>query len=196
MCRILSQATPTQLTKDALIYQALLCGLKDYVEKNGFKGVLLGLSGGVDSALTLCLAVDALGASRVQAILMPSRYTADMSLEDAMQQAEAMQVKYTILPIEPAFKTLLTTLAPSFKGLAPDITEENLDAKEIIARGYKAEDVFTVIKLIKRNEYKRRQAAPGVKISPVAFGRDWRYPITSGYFNGTALHVPKMLLAK
>ena len=279
------------LSKEALIYQALVCGLRDYVEKNGFPGVLLGLSGGIDSALTLSLAVDALGASRVRAVLMPSRYTADMSNEDAQQQAEALQVHYTTLAIEPAFQVLLTTLAPSFNGMPADITEENLQARirglllmalsnktgsmvlttsnksetavgystlygdmaggfavlkdvlkttvyalasyrnsleptiplrvltrapsaelapnqtdqdslpdypcldgiitgymdenlsadEIIQRGYKAEDVLKIIHLIKRNEYKRRQAAPGVKISPCAFGRDWRYPLTSGF---------------
>lgn len=288
--RLRGDITPL-LSKEALIYKALVCGLKDYVEKNHFPGVILGLSGGVDSALTLCLAVDALGASRVHAVLMPSRYTATMSGEDAKLQAEAMHVSYTTLPIEPAFNALLTTLAPSFSGLAPDITEENLQARirgvllmalsnktgnmllttgnksetavgyctlygdmaggfsvlkdilkttvyalcnyrhtiapvipqrvltrapsaelasnqtdqdslpdydildaiitgymednlspdEIIQCGYKAEDVMKVVKLIKRNEYKRRQAAPGVKISTCAFGRDWRYPITSEF---------------
>ena len=286
--RILAEVAPL-LAKEPLIYQALMCGLKDYVEKNNFPGVLLGLSGGIDSALTLSIAVDALGPSRVHAVLMPSRYTANMSTEDAIQQAETMQVSYATLPIEPAFNTLLTTLAPSFQGLATDTTEENLQARirgvllmalsnksgnmllttsnksetavgystlygdmaggfavlkdvlkttvyalahyrntltpviparvltrpptaelatnqtdqdnlpeyaildaiitsymddnlsanEIIQRGYKAADVLKVLKLIQRNEYKRRQAAPGVKISTCAFGRDWRYPITS-----------------
>lgn len=279
------------LSRDALIYQALLCGLKDYVNKNKFPGVLLGLSGGIDSALVLALAVDALGASRVHAVLMPSRYTADMSVDDAKQQADTMQVNYTTLPIEPAFETLLTTLEPCFQSLSPDTTEENLQARirgillmalsnktgnmllstsnksetavgyctlygdmaggfsvlkdvlkttvyalahyrntlstvipervlkrppsaelagnqtdqdslpdyaildaiitaymeenlgteKIIAKGYKAEDVLLAIKLIKRNEYKRYQAPPGVKISSRAFGRDWRHPITSGF---------------
>jgi NAD+ synthase (glutamine-hydrolysing) len=279
------------LTEEALIYKALVCGLRDYVEKNNVKGVLLGLSGGIDSALTLSIAVDALGPSRVHAVLMPSRYTATMSVDDAKQQAETMQVTYSTLPIEPAFKTLLTTLAPSFKGSPPDITEENLQARirglllmalsnktgnmllttsnksetavgystlygdmaggfavlkdvlkttvydlahyrnsltpvipsrvitrppsaelaanqtdqdslpdyavldaiisgymndnlsaeEMIQRGFNAQDVSKVIKLIRRNEYKRHQAAPGVKISSCAFGRDWRYPITSGF---------------
>ena len=279
------------LPHDALVYQALVCGLKDYVEKNRFPGVLLGLSGGIDSALTLCLAVDALGASRVQAILLPSRYTADMSNEDAAIQAKALGVNFITLPIEPAFTTLLETLAPSFNGLPADLTEENLQARirgvllmalsnksgnmllttsnksevavgystlygdmaggfavlkdvlktsvyalaryrntlkpvipervltrapsaelannqtdqdslpdysildailtgymnnnlsaeDIIQHGYAAEDVLKVIRLIKRNEYKRRQSAPGVKISTCAFGRDWRYPLTSGF---------------
>jgi NAD+ synthase (glutamine-hydrolysing) len=281
------------LSREALIYQALLCGLNDYVNKNNFPGVLLGLSGGIDSALVLALAVDALGASRVHAVLMPSRYTASMSIEDAIQQADAMQVSHTTLSIEPTFKTLLTTLSPCFHGLTSDTTEENLQARirgillmalsnktgnmllstsnksetavgyctlygdmaggfsvlkdvlkttvyslahyrntlspviplrvltrapsaelagnqtdqdslpdyaildaiitaymednlganEIIAKGYKPEDVLHTIKLIKRNEYKRYQAPPGVKISLRAFGRDWRTPITSGFHN-------------
>ncbi len=280
------------LSREALIYQALICGLRDYVEKNNFPGVLLGLSGGIDSALSLSIAVDALGPSRVQAFMMPSRYTASMSNEDAKEQAETMGVRYASLPIEPAFKALLSTLAPSFKGLKPDITEENLqarirgtllmalsnktgmmllstsnksetavgystlygdmaggfavlkdvlkttvyalsyyrntlsnviptrvltrapsaelatnqtdqdslpnyaildgiitaymdnnlDADEIIKSGYEPHDVVKVLHLIKRNEYKRRQAPPGVKITTCAFGRDWRYPLTSGFF--------------
>ena len=279
------------LPKEALIYQALMCGLHDYVEKNNFPGVIVGLSGGIDSALTLALAVDALGASRVHAVMMPSRYTASMSNTDAKEQAETMQVQYTTLPIEPAFNTLLETLAPCFKGYAPDVTEENLQARirglllmalsnkkgsmllttgnksetavgyctlygdmaggfavlkdvlktevyalaryrnsisqvipervltrapsaelasnqtdqdslpdyaildaiisgymednlpidEIIKRGYKKEVVLKVIQMIKHNEYKRRQSPPGIKITTCAFGRDWRYPITSGF---------------
>ncbi len=279
------------LNKDALIYQALVCGLRDYVEKNKFPGVLLGLSGGIDSALTLSIAVDALGASRVHAVMMPSRHTALMSEEDAELQAKTMHVKYSSFSIEPAFNTLLATLAPSFTGLAPDTTEENLQARirgvllmalsnktgsmllstsnksetavgyttlygdmaggfavlkdvlkttvyalahyrnslapvipsrvitrppsaelannqtdqdslpeyavldaiitsymddrldsaQIIKKGYNTVEVLKVLKLIKQNEYKRRQAPPGVKISECAFGRDWRYPLTSGF---------------
>lgn len=277
--------------EDKLIYEALVCGTHDYVEKNGFSGVLIGLSGGIDSALTLTVAVDALGASRVDAVLMPSRYTADMSLEDAKQQAETLGVKSTIIPIEAVFNTFLDSLAPSFWGYNPDTTEENLQARirgvllmalsnktgkmvlttsnksetavgyatlygdmaggfavlkdvlktrvyqlahyrnslssvipervltrppsaelaanqtdqdnlpeyaildaiikaymegnltadDIIQRGYSSTDVHKVIRLIKQNEYKRRQAAPGTKISPRAFGKDWRLPITSGF---------------
>lgn len=288
--KITGQITPL-LEPEQLIYEALLCGTRDYVEKNGFPGVLLGLSGGIDSALTLAIAVDALGADRVHAVMMPSRYTADMSLEDAKLQLRALGVTSTILSIEPAFKSLLTTLTPSFAQLPEDTTEENLQARirgillmalsnktgkmvlttgnksemsvgyatlygdmaggfavlkdvlktqvyalaryrnrlsaiipervitrppsaelaenqtdqdslpdyaildaiikaymehdlaaeEIIQMGFPATDVNKVIRLIKRNEYKRRQAAPGVKISPRAFGRDWRYPITSGF---------------
>ncbi len=279
------------LEKDALIYQALVCGLRDYVEKNHFPGVLLGLSGGIDSALTLAIAVDALGASRVHAIMLPSRYTANMSSDDARLQLQALNVQHTTLSIEPAFNTLMKTLAPAFVNHAPDTTEENLQARirgvllmalsnktgnmllstsnksetavgyttlygdmcggfavlkdvlkttvytlaryrnnicpviperviqrppsaelapnqtdqdslpdyaildaiicaymnerlsaeDIIARGYKQDDVQRTIKRIKYNEYKRRQAAPGVKVTACAFGRDWRYPITSGF---------------
>ncbi len=279
------------LKKEALIYQALVCGLRDYVEKNKFPGVLLGLSGGIDSALTLAIAVDALGASRVHAVMLPSRYTADMSSQDALEQLQTLNVQHMTLPIEPTFETLLTTLAPAFQNRAPDTTEENLQARirgillmalsnktgnmllttsnksetavgyttlygdmcggfavlkdvlkttvyalarfrnsisavipervitrppsaelapnqtdqdslpdyaildaiisgymnerlcaeDMIARGYKPEDVQRTIKLIKRNEYKRRQSAPGVKITACSFDRDWRYPITSGF---------------
>lgn len=283
------------LTKEALIYQALVCGLRDYVEKNNFPGVLLGLSGGIDSALTLAIAVDALGASRVHAVMMPSRHTATISHEDALEQLNTLNVQHTTLSIEPTFNTLLTTLAPSFPDKSPDTTEENLQARirgillmalsnktgnmllttsnksetavgyatlygdmcggfsvlkdvlkttvyalaryrnslnaviperviqrpptaelapnqtdqdnlpdyaildgiiqcymnerlsseEIIARGYTPEDVHHIIKLIKRNEYKRRQAAPGVKITTCAFDLDWRYPITSNFAQAT-----------
>ena len=279
------------LKKEALIYQALVCGLRDYVEKNHFPGVLLGLSGGIDSALTLAIAVDALGAARVHAVMLPSRYTANISSEDANEQLRILNVQHTTLSIEPAFDTLMKTLAPSFINRTPDTTEENLQARirgillmalsnktgnmvlttsnksetavgyatlygdmcggfavlkdvlkttvyalalfrnsisaviperviqrppsaelahnqtdqdslpdyaildaiicaymnerlssdAIIARGYPEEDVLRTIQLIKRNEYKRRQAAPGVKITTCAFGRDWRYPITSGF---------------
>ncbi|MFZ1861903.1 MAG: NAD+ synthase [Candidatus Competibacter sp.] len=273
------------------IYQALVLGVRDYVQKNGFPGVVLGLSGGIDSALTLAVAVDALGAERVEAVLMPSRYTADMSNTDAELEAEALGVKYHILPIEPAFQAFLQILQPVFAGLPPDIAEENIQARcrgvllmaisnktgkmvlttgnksetavgystlygdmaggfapikdvlktmvyrladwrnrqspiipqrvfdrppsaelrpdqtdqdslppydvlDAILRGYVEEDrsvqelvaagfdratVERVARLVIVNEYKRRQAAPGVRITPRAFGRDRRYPITSGF---------------
>lgn len=279
------------LEQNQLIYKALVCATRDYVEKNGFSGVLLGLSGGIDSALTLAIAVDALGASRVHAVLMPSRYTAQISNEDALIQLQRLNVEYSILPIEPIFNSYMSTLAPLFKNLAPDTTEENLQARirgmllmalsnksgkmvlttsnksetavgyatlygdmaggfavlkdvlktqvyalanyrnsiepiipervitrapsaelaenqtdqdslpayeildaiikaymennlatdDIIAQGYSPADVHKVLRLIKQNEYKRRQAAPGIKISSRAFGKDWRLPITSGF---------------
>ncbi len=278
-------------TKEETIYLALCTGLRDYVYKNGFKNVLVGLSGGIDSALTLAIASDALGPEQVQAVLMPSRYTADMSNEDALIEAQALGVQIESLPIEPIFETILTSLQPVFKGKPTDLTEENIQARirglllmalsnktgklvlttsnksevavgyatlygdmcggfsvlkdlfktevyalaryrneisqvipkrvierppsaelrfdqtdqdnlpdyseldqilflfidkkqnvsEIIAQGFEAETVHRVLSLLVKNEYKRQQAAPGVKISPTAFGKDWRYPITSGF---------------
>ncbi len=113
----------------ALIYQALMCGLRDYVNKNQFPGVLLGLSGGIDSALTLAIAVDALGASRVKAVFMPSRYTADISEEDALIQIRTLNVAYEILPIEKSYQAIIETLAPVFVDQQADTTEENLQAR-------------------------------------------------------------------
>ena len=273
------------------IYSALVLGVKDYVRKNNFKGALIGLSGGIDSALTLSIAVDALGAENVEVLIMPSRFTADMSNEDACQQANTLGVSYEIISIEKPFESFLEILQPRFKELATDTTEENIQARcrgillmaasnksgklvlttgnksemavgyatlygdmaggyaplkdvwktlvyklavwrntesqvipervisrppsaelrhdqvdqdslpdydvldpileqyieldispeKIIQLGYDADTVYHVIKLVDRNEYKRRQAAPGVRITERAFGRDRRYPITSGY---------------
>lgn len=273
------------------IYRALVLGVRDYVEKNGFPGVVLGLSGGIDSALTLAIAVDALGPEQVEAVLLPSRYTADMSNVDAEAEAQALGVRYHILPIEPAFLAFLQILEPLIAGLPPDTTEENLQARcrgvllmaisnktgklvlttgnksetavgystlygdmaggfapikdvlktmvyrlaawrnlqspvipqrvfdrppsaelrpdqtdqdslppyevldailhgyveedrsveELIAAGFDQATVERVARLVILNEYKRRQAAPGVRITPRAFGRDRRYPITSGF---------------
>jgi NAD+ synthase (glutamine-hydrolysing) len=273
------------------IYNALVLGTKDYINKNNFKGALIGLSGGIDSALTLCVAVDALGAKNVEVIIMPSRFTADMSNEDAIAQAKTLGVKHEIIPIEKPFEAFLEVLAPRFKDLPPDTTEENIQARcrgillmaasnksgklvlttgnksemavgyatlygdmsggyaplkdvwktlvykiarwrntqqqvipervisrppsaelrhdqvdqdslpdyeildpileqyieldippeQIIKNGYDAEAVYRMIRLVDINEYKRRQAAPGVRITERAFGRDRRYPITSGY---------------
>jgi len=275
----------------AAIYQALMLGVRDYVDKNGFDGAVLGLSGGIDSALTLALASDALGPRRVEAVLMPSRYTAQMSLDDARAQAEALGVGHREIPIAPVFDAFLDLLAEAFAGLPADTTEENLQARcrgvllmalsnkfrrillttgnksemavgyatlygdmaggfaplkdvpktlvyqlaayrngvapviprrvierppsaelapdqkdsdslpdyplldailerfverdqcqeEIVAAGFDPATVRRVIGLVVRNEYKRRQAPPGVRISRKAFGRDRRYPITSGY---------------
>ncbi|HEY9018899.1 NAD+ synthase [Thiomicrospira sp.] len=277
---------------EARIYEAIKLGIRDYVHKNGFKGVLLGLSGGIDSALTLALAVDALGADQVEAVMMPFRYTAQISIEDAQAQAETMRVKYDSLPIESLYNSFEASLAERFEGYEMDLTEENLQARirgtllmalsnklgklvlatsnksesavgystlygdmvggfsplkdvpktlvyrlaeyrnqlnkvipkrvitrppsaelrpdqmdqdslpdydvldaiikayveqdqtpaEVVAAGIaESEVVYRVIGLINRSEYKRRQAAPGVRISLRAFGRDRRYPITSGY---------------
>lgn len=276
---------------EARVYEALKLGVKDYVKKNGFPGVLLGLSGGIDSALTLAIAVDALGADKVEAIMMPFRYTAEISKEDAALQAKTMGVVYESLPIEPMYNAFEKTLEPLFAGKDADLTEENLQARirgtllmaisnkngkmvlstsnksevavgystlygdmvggfsplkdvpktlvyrlaqyrnslsecipervitrppsaelrpdqvdqdslpdydvldeiikqfvrldkspeEIVALGFEECEVRKVIRLIDRSEYKRRQSAPGVKITPRAFGRDRRYPITSHY---------------
>ncbi len=276
---------------EAVIYQALVLGVTDYVRKNGFSGAVLGLSGGVDSALTLAIAVDALGADQVEAVLMPSRYTADMSNEDALEQARRLGVRTHSISIAPAFDSFLAMLEPAFAGRAPDVTEENIQARcrgvilmalsnkqgrillttgnksemavgyatlygdmaggfapikdcpktlvyrlaryrngadpiipervltrapsaelrpdqtdqdslplyevldpilrlyieedqgvdDICAQGFDEAVVRKVTRLVDRNEYKRRQAPPGVRISQRAFGRDWRYPITSGF---------------
>jgi NAD+ synthase (glutamine-hydrolysing) len=276
---------------EASVYDALVCGVRDYIEKNGFRGVVLGLSGGIDSALTLAVAVDAIGATRVEAVMMPSRYTADMSVEDAAEEARILGIDYRVITIEPLFNAFLDSLREEFAGTAPDTTEENLQARcrgvllmaisnkkrkivlttgnksemavgyatlygdmaggfdvlkdvpktlvfrlaeyrntlspvipqrvidrppsaelapdqkdsdslppyeildaileryveldqcleEIVAAGYDEAVVRRVIRLVDRNEYKRRQAAPGVRITRRAFGRDRRYPITSGF---------------
>jgi NAD+ synthase (glutamine-hydrolysing) len=273
------------------VYSALVLGTRDYVEKNGFTGVVLGLSGGVDSALTLTIAVDALGADRVHSVMMPSRFTSQMSREDAAQQAGELGVRHDVLSIEPMFETTLKVLEGVFAGLPPDTTEENIQARcrglllmaisnktgkmllttgnksemavgyatlygdmaggfaplkdcsktlvyelahyrngvspaipervitrpptaelrhdqkdsdslppydvldaileafiekddsvdQITALGFDRATVVRVLQMVKRAEYKRRQAPPGVRVSGRAFGRDWRYPITSGY---------------
>lgn len=123
---------PLDLSEESQIYQALVVGLRDYVNRSGFKGVILGLSGGIDSALTLAIAVDALGADKVYAVMMPYEYTSQISLDDAAAQAARLNVSYTICPIHDAVAGLKSTLAPLFAGAAPDVTEENLQAR---ARG-------------------------------------------------------------
>jgi len=278
-------------SSDAVTYKALVTGVRDFVRQNGFSGVVIGLSGGVDSALTLAIAVDALGADNVEAVMMPSRYTADISLQDAEAEAVSLGVKYDVLEIETVFDSFLTTLAPVFDGAPADTTEENIQARcrgvllmaisnkkgrmvlttgnksemavgyatlygdmcggfapikdvcktlvyklcryrnsvspvipervltrppsaelredqcdqdslpdydvldrilelsveqdkpvdEIVAQGISREDVLHVITLVQRNEHKRRQSAPGIRVTRRAFGRDRRYPITSGY---------------
>ncbi|CAK0776527.1 Glutamine-dependent NAD(+) synthetase [Gammaproteobacteria bacterium] len=119
----------TVLSVEASVYRALVLGVRDYIQKNKFSGALVGLSGGVDSALTLTIAVDALGAERVHAVMMPSRYSAAMSLEDARTEANALGVQQSVLPIEATFQSFLATLADEFAGLPADITEENLQAR-------------------------------------------------------------------
>jgi NAD+ synthase (glutamine-hydrolysing) len=291
---IVTQADTTvePLQEEEAIYKALVLGVKDFVQKNGFSSVVIGLSGGVDSALTLAIAVDALGADHVRAVLMPSRYTADMSLEDAKDEADRLGVHYDVISIELAFTAFREMLEDVFKGYEDDVTEENIQArcrglilmaisnktgsmvlttgnKSEMAVGYATlygdmsggfaplkdvsktlvyklcryrnaqsevipervltrppsaelrpdqcdqdslpdypvldrvlelsveqdmpmEDIVSstgidreiveqVTGMVQRNEYKRRQAAPGVRITKRAFGRDRRYPITSGY---------------
>tara|TARA_Y100000588_G_scaffold87554_1_gene93292 strand:- start:1314 stop:2915 length:1602 start_codon:yes stop_codon:yes gene_type:complete len=274
-----------------LIYNALVCGLKDYVEKNHFPGVIIGLSGGIDSALTLAIAVDALGPERVHAVMMPSRYTASISREDAMAQLNNLNVKHSTLSIEPTFEAILNTFHDELKKSHPKTVEENIQARirglflmalsnqssmmvvttsnkseaavgystiygdmvgglailkdvyktqvyqlaayrnsisdvipnrvltrpptaelsenqtdqdtlpayeeldgiiyahmeqnesidGIIKLGYDKDTVKKIIRLITLNEYKRRQSAPGIKVSSRSFDKDWRTPITSGF---------------
>ena len=281
----------SNLINEESIYNALVLGVRDYVRKNNFKGVIIGLSGGIDSALTLCIAVDALGSKNVEVLIMPSRYTAKMSIDDASVLAKKLNVSYEIISIEQPFSAFLEVLKPSFKKSSIDTTEENIQARsrgillmaisnkynklvlttgnksemsvgyatlygdmaggysplkdlwktlvyrlakwrnkkeeiipeniinraptaelrenqldqdslpdyeildpilelyieldkhpeEIIKHGFDSETVYNIINLVDKNEYKRRQAAPGIKITKKAFGRDRRYPITSGY---------------
>jgi NAD+ synthase (glutamine-hydrolysing) len=275
----------------ARVYQALVLGTRDYVLNHGFPGVIIGLSGGIDSALVLAVACDALGAEKVRAVQMPFRYTSTMSQEDSARQAKTFGVQYDVIPIEPMYEATIGQLAPVLGETEPDATEENIQARcrglllmaisnktgrmllttgnksemavgyatlygdmaggfapikdcsktlvfklaryrntlgeaipervitrppsaelrpdqkdtdslpgydvldpileafieedlsvaEITERGFDRDIVIRVLEMVKRNEYKRRQAPPGVRISSRAFGRDWRYPITSGY---------------
>ena len=279
------------LPKEQSVYEALVCGTRDYVGKHSFPGVVLGLSGGVDSALILAIACDALGAECVHAVMMPFRYTSTMSQEDAAKQATIQNVRYDVIPIEPIYEATLQQLEPIFEGRGIDVTEENIQARcrglllmgisnktgrmllttgnksemavgyatlygdmaggfapikdcskslvyklaryrntinevipervisrppsaelrsnqkdsdslpdydildpileafieedasvrEIVERGFDRDVVIRVLEMVKRSEYKRRQAPPGIRISGRAFGRDWRYPITSRY---------------
>ena len=285
------------LSEEAEIWAALVCGVRDYIGKNGFPGALIGLSGGMDSALVLAIAVDALGADKLHTVMMPSPYTADISWLDARDMADRLGVRHDEIAIAPAFEAFKTSLAPLFAGRAEDTTEENIQARirgtllmalsnktgaivlttgnkselatgyctlygdmaggfavikdvvktlvyrlarwrnaqalaagevepiperiitrppsaelrpdqtdqdslpeyevldailarymehdqsidEIVAAGFEPADVDKVTRLIKINEYKRRQGAMGIRITPRAFGRDWRYPITSKF---------------
>ena len=123
---------PLSLSRESEIYQALVVGLRDYVNNSGFAGVILGLSGGIDSALTLCIAVDALGADKVYAVMMPYEYTSQISLEDAQAQARRLNVSYTVCPVFDAVDGIRSTLAPLFNKSKADTTEENIQAR---ARG-------------------------------------------------------------
>jgi len=273
------------------IYRALVLGTRDYVLNHGFPGVVIGLSGGIDSALVLSIACDAIGPDKVRAVQMPFRYTSMMSQEDSAKQAETFGIQYDVIPIEPMYEAAIRQLKPVLGETEPDATEENIQARcrglllmaisnktgrmlvttgnksemavgyatlygdmaggfapirdcskslvyelaryrntlgeaipervitrppsaelrpnqedtdslpsydildpileafieedlsvaEITARGYDRAVVIRILEMVKRNEYKRRQAPPGVRISRRAFGRDWRYPITSGY---------------
>ena len=125
---VLAEICP-ELAIEASVYQVLVLGLKDYVHKNRFPGVLLGLSGGIDSALTLAIAVDALGADKVHAVMMPSEFTADISIADSREMVAKLGVEYTELPIKPLFEEFLTSLAPSFADRPFDLTEENIQAR-------------------------------------------------------------------
>jgi NAD+ synthase (glutamine-hydrolysing) len=282
------------LSVEAQVYKAMVLGVRDYVGKNGFPGVLIGLSGGVDSALTLAVAVDALGAEKVRTVMMPSPYTAEISWIDSRDMAQRTGVRYDEIPIADCFAAFRHTLADEFKGLPEDTTEENIQARirgtilmalsnkhgsivlttgnksemavgyctlygdmaggfavlkdiaktlvyrlcayrntladvipqriltrapsaelrpdqtdqdslppyevldaimqlfmeenrsaaDIIAAGYRKEDVDRITHLIKINEYKRRQSPVGIRVTHRAFGRDWRYPITSAFKGG------------
>jgi NAD+ synthase (glutamine-hydrolysing) len=291
-------AEPVVTDPEALdMYRALMVGIRDYVRKNGFNGVLFGLSGGIDSSLTAALAVDALGAGAVEAVMMPYRYTASMSIEDARQQAVWLGIDYRELAIEPMVEAFRLGLLESFADQSHnpgDVTEQNLQSRcrgvllmalsnrtgrlllatgnksemavgyatlygdmaggfaplrdvtkqwvyrlarmrnrisrvipervitrppsaelapdqedahtlppypvldeileafveqeasvdDIVARGFDRVTVERVARMVFLAEFKRRQAAPGVRVSPRAFGRDRRYPITSGYRAG------------
>ncbi len=120
---------PQDRSDEAELWDALVLGVRDYVGKNGFAGVLLGLSGGIDSALVLAIAVDALGADRVRCVMMPSPYTADISWIDAREMAQRMGVRYDEISITPEFETFKASLSSEFSGLAPDATEENIQAR-------------------------------------------------------------------
>ena len=127
--RLQAGALAPELSEEEEAYRALVLGVRDYIGKNGFPGVIIGLSGGIDSALTLCVAVDALGADKVRAVMMPSPYTAQMSLDDSRAMIERLGVRYDEIAIEPAMRVFEGMLASQFAGLPEDTTEENLQAR-------------------------------------------------------------------
>ena len=293
----LSAPVAPERSPEADLWDALVLGVRDYIGKNGFPGVLLGLSGGIDSALVLALAVDALGKDRVRTVMMPSPYTADISWIDAREMAQRLGVRYDEISIVPEFEAFKLSLAGQFQGLAEDTTEENIQARirgtllmalsnkfgtivlttgnksematgyctlygdmaggfavikdlakttvfalarwrnandpyangsapiperiitrppsaelrpdqtdqdslpeyavldailarymendqsieDIVASGFARADVEKVTRLIKINEYKRRQAPVGIRVTHRSFGKDWRYPITNRF---------------
>ena len=154
----------------ANIYKALVTAVRDYVNHNGFDGVVIGLSGGIDSALTLAIAADALGSEQVHAVMMPSRYTAQISLDDARAEAEALSVDYRIISIEQTFEAFLETLQDSFEGTEPDTTEENIQAR---CRG--------VILMALSNKLRRMVLTTGNK-SEMAVGYSTLYGDMAGGF--------------
>ncbi|MBU3070689.1 NAD+ synthase [Aestuariicella sp. G3-2] len=290
-CTVRDGSVTPEPERLASVYEALVLCVRDYVNKNGFKGVVLGLSGGIDSALTLAIAVDALGKDRVEAIMMPFRYTSDLSKNDAADEAQRLGVAYQSISIEPMFESFMTALEDEFAGTLRDTTEENLQARcrgvvlmaisnkkgylvlttgnksemavgystlygdmaggfdvlkdvpkvlvfelaryrntieevipvsvierppsaelapdqkdedslppyedldrilelyverdcsatAIIAEGFEPDVVHRVLRLVDVNEYKRRQAPVGPRITERGFGRDRRYPITNGW---------------
>lgn len=291
-CEVVPMMAPAaELPPLAQVYEALVLAVRDYVTKNGFNGAVLGLSGGIDSALTLAIAVDALGKDKVQALMMPFRYTADISIADAKEEAEILGIEFDVLSIEPMFDAFMGQLSPMFAGTARDTTEENLQARcrgvvlmalsnkrrsivlttgnksemavgyatlygdmaggfdvlkdvpktlvfelskyrntvsyvipqrvitrppsaelapdqkdedslppydildailegyverdksvaDLVAEGFDETIVRKVIRLVDINEYKRRQSAIGPRITARNFGKDRRYPITSGF---------------
>ena len=291
------QACVNPLSEEASVYGALVLGVRDYVHKNGFAGAIVGLSGGIDSALTLAIAADAIGPTELEAVLMPSRYTASMSVDDAVAECELLSIPYHTISIEPAFNTFLDMLGEIFQGMPVDTTEENMQARcrglmlmaisnkkrkmvlttgnksemavgyatlygdmagafdvlkdvpktlvyrlanwrnqqgqvipqrvidrppsaelapdqkdedslpdydtldailqryveldqsqeEIVTAGFDEQIVARIIMMVDTAEYKRRQSAPGVRITRRAFSRDRRYPITSGYHRKKAI---------
>src|SRR2546426_521114 len=200
----IEQRLAVPLEGAAEIYAAVVLGTHDYMRKQGFEKVVIGMSGGVDSALTAAIACDALGAQNVIGVRMPSRHTSTESLDDAGLVAESLGMQLMDFSIEPPHKGFEEILAPVFRGTKPGVAEENLQprirstilhalsnkfgyieddlsAEELVAAGHQPETVARVIQLVDRSEYKRRQAPPGVKITERAFGRDRRMPIVNRY---------------
>ena len=132
VCRIITQEILSSLSLEAQVYEALVLGLRDYVAKNRFSGVVLGLSGGIDSALSLAIAVDALGAEHVEAVMMPFAYTSQLSLDCAELQANTLGVSYQIIAINEIYASFLDALKHEFQGLNEDVTEQNIQSR---ARG-------------------------------------------------------------